>query len=43
MNHQRPKVVPERVVLVGRQVALGETGHNTVAFGGFARKTVGLG
>ena len=25
MDHQRPKVVPERVVLVGHQVALGNT------------------
>ena len=43
MDHQRPKVVPDRVVLVGPQVVLGETGHNIAALGGFAHKMAGLG
>jgi len=42
MDHQRLKVVPGRVVLVGPQVALGKTAHNTFALERFARKTVGL-
>ena len=43
MDHQRPKVVPDRVVLMGPQVVLGKTGRNIAALGGFAYKTAGLG
>lgn len=43
MDYQRPKVVPERVVLMGHQVGLGETSHNVVALGGFAHKMAGPG
>ena len=43
MDHQRPKVVPDRVVLVGPQVVLGKTGHNSAAPGGFARRMASLG
>jgi hypothetical protein len=42
MDHQRPKVVPGRVVLVGPQIVLGKTGHKVVALGGFAHKVAGL-
>ena len=43
MDHQWPKVVPDRVVLLGPQVALGKAGRNIAALGGFARKTADLG
>ena len=42
MDHQRPKVVPDRAVLVGPQVFLGKTGHKVVALGGLAHKVAGL-
>ena len=42
MDHQRPKVVPKRVVLVGPQVSLGKTVRNAAAHERFAHKTIGL-
>ena len=42
MDHQRPKLVPERVVLVGLQVALDKTTRNTADHKRVACKMVGL-
>ena len=42
MNHQRPKVVPGRVVLVGLQVALDKVVRNTAVHWRVVRKTADL-